>query len=201
MAIMLKINIPRGVDYDSLMDHLQQALVNTGLLEEDYVGISDEFRDDHQLCIIIGSNLTQNPRLASMELNINLNAPRSFRTLEETAKRVSDSMMYGATTADISEELKREATKSFQTLEEIAKKFPISMMYGATAADTNEDIKKWIREFGADLTRTKNRFIKDSASKFADLLKAISEGADTEDDTDSEEEENSFEKRFTAEDD
>ena len=201
MAIMLKINIPRGVDYDSLMDHLQQALVNTGLLEEDYVGISDEFRDDHQLCIIIGSNLTQNPRLASMELNINLNAPRSFRTLEETAKRVSDSMMYGATTADISEELKREAARNFQTLEEIAKKFPISMMYGATAADTNEDLKRGIREFGADLTRTKNHFIKDSASKFADLLKAISEGADMEDAADSEEEENSFEKRFTAEDD
>jgi len=166
MAIMLKINIPRGVDYDSLMDHLQQALVNTGLLEEDYVGISDEFRDDHQLCIIIGSNLTQNPRLASMELNINLNAPRSFRTLEEIAKRI-----------------------------------PISMMYGATAADTNEDLKRGIREFGADLTRTKNHFIKDSASKFADLLKAISEGADMEDAADSEEEENSFEKRFTAEDD
>ena len=194
MAIMLKINIPRGVDYDSLMDHLQQALVNTGLLEEDYVGISDEFRDDDQLCIIIGSNLTQNPRLASMELNINLNAPRSFRTLEETAKRVSDSMMYGATATDANEELKRETVK----------RIPISMMYGATAADTNEDLKKWIREFGADLTRTKNRFIKDSASKFADLLKAISEGADTEDaadDTGSEEDENSFEKRFTEEDD
>lgn len=75
------------------------------------------------------------------------------------------------------------------------------MMYGATGADANEDLKRWIREFGADLTRTKNRFIKDSAYKFTDLLKAISEGADTEDDTDSEEEENSFEKRFTAEDD
>ena len=169
MAIMLKINIPRGVDYDSLMDHLQQALVNTGLLEEDYVGISDEFRDDHQLCIIIGSNLTQNPRLASMELNINLNAPRSFRTLEEIAKRI-----------------------------------PISMMYGATGADVNEDLKRWISEFGSDLTRTKNRLIKDSASKFADFLKAISEDADTKDaadDTDSKEEKNSFEKRFTAEDD
>lgn len=45
MAVILRINVPKSVDYDSLVEHFQQALENTGLLEEDYVGISEEYKE------------------------------------------------------------------------------------------------------------------------------------------------------------
>lgn len=71
-----------------------------------------------------------------MELNINLDAPHSFRTLEESAKRASDSMGYG------------------QTIKEIS-----------------EDVKKWIEDFDVDIIKSRNRFIKNSVTKFSDVMK------------------------------